>query len=291
MLSVLIATYNYNAVILVKTLYQQLKTADIPFEIIVIDDASKSVENIKNEEINLFEFSSFKSLSKNIGRSALRNLLIKQSRYNWLLFLDADVLPTTKQFIQNYIDAIAFKKSVIVGGISYKNQKKQKNIRWKLGKKSEEKPFEIRQENPYQYFFTGNFLIEKSLINTIFFDESLTKYGYEDLVFAKELQQKKIAIHHIENPVFHLGIDENKLFIKKTKEALKNMVFLLENKKISTKDTKLVSTYKALQVFKIPQVLSLFVIVFERLAIVKSSLFFFNLFRITYLHKVFKKCL
>ena len=43
MLSVLIPTYNYNAVSLVKELHKQLLDSNIVFEIICIDDGSKSL--------------------------------------------------------------------------------------------------------------------------------------------------------------------------------------------------------------------------------------------------------
>ena len=103
MLSVLIPTYNYNAFLLVKEIHQQLTLGEIDFEIICLDDGSKSSINTKNEEINKFSFTSFKSLPKNIGRSAIRNLLAKKATYNWLLFLDADVIPVKSNFIKNYI--------------------------------------------------------------------------------------------------------------------------------------------------------------------------------------------
>lgn len=288
MLSVLIATYNWNAFSLVKELYLQLAKQQIPFEIICIDDASNSDLNIKNEEINFLENCSFKTLEKNIGRSSLRNLLAKKAKYNWLLFLDADVLPTSKKFISKYIGEteknLAF---VYLGGISYKEENSN-SLRWKLGKKGEEQTAQIRNENPFNYFFTANFLIQKSVFNAVLFDENLKKYGYEDLLFAKELEQKKVKIKHVDNPVFHLGIDDNTTFIKKTKLALENLSFLVNSDKIKVEDTKIYKTYYKLKKYGLANALTPFISFFEKEAIKKSSLKYYHLFRLGYLHKIFK---
>ncbi len=289
MLSVLITTYNWSSFFLIKRLHQQLEKAQITFEIICIDDASKSELNKENEAINFLSNCNFKSLDKNIGRSALRNLLVSKSKYNWLLFLDGDVLPTSNTFIQKYITEIQqVKISVFLGGIRYRDVDNKNSLRWKLGRKGEERLAIIRNENPYNYFFTGNFLIKKELFNSVKFDEKLTQYGYEDLLFAKELEQQNIPIKHIDNPVFHLGIDDNKTFVIKTKQALENLSLLLKSNQVLKEDTKVSNLFFKLKWLGLGGVLSEFSNKFELLAIKKSSLFYYNLFRLGYLHKVFK---
>ena len=114
MLSVLIPTYNYNAVSLVKELHKQLLDSNIVFEIICIDDGSKSLLNQFNQEINTLAFGSFIALKENIGRSAIRNYLSKKSSYQWMLFFYSDVLPTGSDFIHNYLKGITNNSSVIV---------------------------------------------------------------------------------------------------------------------------------------------------------------------------------
>lgn len=289
MISVLIPTYDWDVTSLVTELHQQLLRSKIPFEIILIDDCSGSKLNFKNEEINNLEYCSYSSLKKNIGRSALRNLLMQKANYEWLLFLDADVLPVSGNFIQNYIDATAIHPSVMVGGIVYQNNETSHLLRWKFGKKSEEQSVFVRNSHPYKYFFSGNFFIKKSVAKKIQFDESLTKYGYEDLLFAKEIEQLDFGVHHLDNPVFHLGIDKNKQYIEKTKHALANMVFLLKSGKISSSDARIVSVYKKLNFFGITTILSSMNSFFEQQTIKNSSLTMFNLFRLGYLHQVLKK--
>lgn len=51
---------------------------------------------------------------KNIGRAAIRNFLAQQAQYEWLLFLDGDIMVERTRFIEKYLDTDFH---VIVGGI------------------------------------------------------------------------------------------------------------------------------------------------------------------------------
>lgn len=289
MISVLIASYNRNVVNLVNELHSQLIKTKVSFEIICFDDASRSASNINNIEINQLSNCSFKTLEKNIGRSAIRNLLATKASFNWLLFLDADVLPTSSKFIEKYLENIKTEENdVFLGGIKYRECDDKRKLRWKFGKKNEEVTSTIRNKNPEKYFFTANFLIQKSTFNSIKFNEELTEYGYEDLLFAKELNQSKIAIKHTENEVFHLGIDTNLEFVLKTKKAINNLCYLIKNKRINIEDTNLSKQYFKIKPFGIFNVLNLFSKYFEKQTIQRSSIFYYNLFRVTYLDSVFK---
>lgn len=289
MLSILIPTYNYNAFFLAQEIHAQLINTAIRFEIICIDDGSSSKLNIENEKINDLSFANFEVLENNIGRSAIRNLLAKKANFEWLLFLDADVLPVKKDFIKQYISSFAEKETVFCGGVSYNNSfEKKELLRFKYGKKHEEIDLNIKHKNPNKYFFTSNFLIPKKIFHSINFDEDLSKYGYEDLLFAKELNKNTIEIKHIDNCVFHNGIDTNQVFCNKTKHAIKNLVAILNAGKLNFNETQLTKTYQKLQKLKLTKLLEIDSFNFEKKAIEKSSLFYFNLFRLQKLHQVFK---
>ena len=129
MLSVLIPTYNYNISTLVEEIHSQLIQTNATFEILCLDDHSTKLETIKqNERINSFSNASYSVLPENIGRSRIRNLLAKKATYDWLLFLDADVIPVEKDFISKYIEAISSEKEVIYGGILYKKKSRNKKM-------------------------------------------------------------------------------------------------------------------------------------------------------------------
>ncbi len=288
MLSVLITTYNYFTFPLIKTIHKQLLKIQIDFEIICIDDGSKSSINIENKQISTLVNARFKTLPKNIGRSALRNLLVKKAQYDWLLFLDGDVMPTSTNFISKYINCINKESLLFCGGIQYNDEENTQLLRWKIGKKSEEIPSVERQKEPYKYFFTSNFLCKKTIFNKVQFSEKLTKYGYEDLLFSLDLKKYTLKIEHINNPAFHLGIDTNEQFIEKTKSALKNLIYLIKRNQIKKEDTKITFLFFRLKKIGITTLFYQFLSFFEEKAVKKSSSFYFQLFRLGYLHQVIK---
>ena len=102
MLSILIPTYNYETTTLVKELNKQAILEDIEFEIIVGDDKSTDLEIIKNnQEINSIQRCSYYVNIENLGRACNRNELVKKAKFEWILFLDCDVLPKDSNLILN----------------------------------------------------------------------------------------------------------------------------------------------------------------------------------------------
>ena len=165
MISILIPTYNYSIVNLVNTLHKQLSKAEIRFEIIVVDDCSKDL-NIQeqNKKINTLEYCQLIENNQNLGRTASRDLLAHKAQYNWLLFMDADVLPKNKDFIDAYL-LNSEGWDFLFGGICYKNEKpsKEEIFRWKYGKSRESLSIKQRLLKPYQSINSGCFLIKKEL--------------------------------------------------------------------------------------------------------------------------------
>jgi hypothetical protein len=71
------------------------------------------------------------------------------------------------------------------------------------------------------------------------FDESVQGYGYEDILYARSLQKAGISILHINNPTIHDGLEVNTVFIKKTENAIENLVKIYnEFPDINTRLTK-----------------------------------------------------
>jgi len=222
MLSVLIPTYNYNITTLVNEINRQGLKCNVPYEILVYEDGSKSPINEINRAINAIPNCKFFELDKNIGRSAIRNLLGNEAKYPFLLFLDADVEIISDDFLFQYLNHLNAETQIIYGGICYQKEspKPDELLRWVYGKKREALPLKKRQEKPYKSFLTLNFLINKSLFSKIKFNEDIPNLRNEDLVFAMEAKKRNIKVEHIDNPVLHLGIDNSELFLEKTLETL-----------------------------------------------------------------------
>ena len=104
MLSILIPTFNYNALPLAKILESQALKLGIVFELICMDDGSFSNKNRHNQHINSLSHSKFIEHKKNVGSKANRGRLATLAQYNWLLFIDADSKPKSTLFLSKYID-------------------------------------------------------------------------------------------------------------------------------------------------------------------------------------------
>ncbi len=289
MLSVLIPTYNYNLFSLVLALHNQLEKTGIVFEIICLDDASKTIF-LENEKINSLSKSNYKKLETNIGRSKIRNLLANKATYDWLLFLDADVLPKSNDFISKYIKHINSEEKIVYGGILYSNDKPEKSklLRWVYGKNREALPHIEREKNEYLSFLTLNFLISKSIFDKVSFNESIPNFRHEDTLFSYNLMQKNITIKHINNPVFHLGIDYFQEALKKEHESLLALKYLIDHQLVNPDYLKISRLF-----FKIKECKLLFIFVYfhkithyiflKNLSSCYPSLLIFDLYRLGYL--------
>lgn len=251
MLSVLIPVYNYNALPLVKEIVNQFKKEGVDFEILCYDDGSTLYEE-ENNEIDSLSNVIFKKSSTNIGRTATRQKLASDASYDWLLFVDADMIPKSDQFIKNYLLCMEepAEREVIFGGYAYKNLNQPKRLlRYRYGKKREEIPASKRVENPYKNVLSGNIFIKKSLFlkaNTLL----LNRYGLDPL-FSAQLQRLSVVPSHIDNEVYHNGLENNKVFLEKSKEGAKTIYWLYQKNLITKNQSQLVKALQWLQRFKL----------------------------------------
>ena len=247
-------------------IHRQCEEAQIIFEIVVSDDGSNDKSTLsENLTINNLSYSRFEQNPINLGRAGNRNLLSKKAQYEWLLFMDCDTFPKEKNFISNYLGEIQKSDQLVhFGGICYKENPPNTNqiLRWKYGRKREEIKASDRQKHPYKNTLTSNILIHKTIFQNVTFNSKITEYGYEDWVFVTNLQSKGVPINHIDNPTYHLNYETSKIFLEKTKKALKTLVFIEESKLISTEKTKVQKAYKFLQKFKLSSVFCYFFNVF-----------------------------
>ncbi len=244
MLSILIPIYNFAVKELVNELSSQAQDLNIPFEILCVDDTSKATYIKLNDGLEKIKGVNYQLNKKNIGRSAIRNLLTDKAQYDYLLFLDCDV-QIGDNFIKKYID-FKDESEVIVGGVSYaeyEQLEKNKRLRWKYGRHREERKAHFRNQRPYASFSACNLFINKKVSQNIRFTESLTKYGHEDTLYGAELEFNSYTVMHINNPIIHLGLDEVSVFLKKTEFALINLLSLQKSHPRACKNIKIFNYY------------------------------------------------
>jgi len=200
-------------------------------------------------------------------------------------------LPESENFIFNYIKCIQSNRaSVYCGGIIYEKTKPvpEKLLRWIYGKKREEIVTSKRSINPYKNFFGANFLVNKSVFERCGFNVTIMKYGYEDVLFAEDLKTNIISVAHINNPVFHLGIENNSIFLEKTKKGVNNLFYLSSNNILIGDNLKLLKVFKKLKINKLNWLFAIGFQMFNKLLKLNllsnnPSLFILDIYKLGYL--------
>lgn len=220
-LSILIPTYNDNCKQLVEALCKQAGHCEgLEYEVIVADDCSTNHDiRQQNKQINSLPYVKYVERNENVGRAAIRNFLVQQSRYDWLLLIDAGLTIPNDDFIRKYVYADE-QAQVVCGGVVALGSHCH-NLRYRYERQAESRfSTAKRNRNPYQSFRTCNFLIKRSLLISNPLREDIKTYGYEDVLLGKQLEQQQASIVHIDNPVAYTTYEPNDLYINKVEESL-----------------------------------------------------------------------
>ena len=170
-------------------------------------DKLRSLQN-SLENFRLLDF------KENRGRSAIRNILINESKYDRLLFIDSDMLICKEDFIEAYLKEDA---PMVSGGIGIIDDNNPDFI---LHKKYEKN----RSEN---IATTSNLYIKKEILNEFNFID-VKKYGYEDIIFSYQVS-KKYEVKFIPNALIHCGAIRTEDYIRRLDDATEVLVDLYKN--------------------------------------------------------------
>lgn len=240
MLSILIPVYNVVCTRLVRKLHEMALQTNVPFEILLGDDASCKEVRDENRTLNTLKECRMLEFDKNRGPALVRNNLGEQASYPNLLFLDTDVMPVSDDFLLRYIENID--RQVVCGGFLY-HDNADCYLRYKYGIEVESQPVAVRQKSPNKQFISMNFFIQRDLFLSVRFDEAF-HIGYEDTAFGKRLNDTDVTVTHIDNPVWHEVNEEATAFLGKIRCAVEN---LLGYEDELLQYVKLLRWYKALK--------------------------------------------
>ncbi len=222
MLSILIPTKDYDCHILIKELHKQGESLGLPYEIIIGEDGTAEKNLLLNTMVDSLTHCRRIIKINNIGRAAIRNLLAKEARYPNLIFIDCDAVVEKDDFLRSYAETL--KKCDVVCGSLYHAKEQpddECSLRYRYEKEADKQRDAVtRSKAPYDKFTTFNFAIKKDIFTSILFNESITRYGYEDALFGKELERRGIPIRHIDNKLLHSGLESNAVFLAKSEQAL-----------------------------------------------------------------------
>jgi len=255
MISILIPIYNYNIENLILKLEVQLSQIDITYEIICCDDCSTQHYNYNFEEK---EYVSFLRNINNIGRTETRQKLARKAQFEWLLFLDADVIPKKESFLSTYIQNIKNTDfDVCIGGITYENvlSNEKYRLRWKYGLIKEDIEAKTRSKKPYKTIASANILIKKQVFLDINGQLKGNFYGYDN-IFCNKLKEYNSKIHHINNEVYHLGLEDSISYLRKKELAAETIFRAYNANKINESDNKLLKTYLLLKRLNLTSIIS-----------------------------------
>ena len=297
MISICIPLHNTPVVSLVHQLAKQAATIPHPVEIVILDDASSSSFQRANSEVNAIHLVSYHTNPDNKGRTFTRSRLASLAAHPWLLYLDADSTIINENFLVDYLPHLSDPNRVITGGRVYASVPPadcRLMLHWKYGTARENK---WREKNPgnIQGFQSNNFLVHKDVFTSLVFPEELSGYGHEDTWMGMELERQGRRVLHINNPVLHNRLEPAEAFLEKSRLALNNLHRLSKtnDEALLKKHVKIYRTYNKWKAGKMLGVITAIYSIFNKLVqnnlrSCSPGLFFFDLYRLNYLIKIFR---
>jgi len=290
-ISLLIPVCDYDIVALVHSMKSCIGKIPEFLEILIGDDGSSP--DYRNKYKSLEEPGVRLIVSeKNIGRAAIRNKLALEAKGDYLIFIDADAMipGTSEAYISNWLPYIS-KARVICGGILYHKSPPgdpDKILRWKIGWKREKRKASEREKHPYTLFSTFNVMFDRTVFSKLRFNEELKQYGFEDRLLSYQLKKAGIKILHIDNGLFHEGLESNKEFLNKTKLGLENLSHLYDSvtdKRTFASTVRILRLYNRLALLRLTLLLAGFYIRYKdkmeiRLDSPNPSLILFSLYKV-----------
>jgi hypothetical protein len=198
---------------------------------------------------------------------------------------------TAEAYILKWVEAIPLAR-VISGGVLYRESPPgdpDKILRWKYGRKREQRKASEKNKIPYASFTTFNVLIEKSIFSKLRFNEELKQYGHEDTLFSYQLEKAGIKILHIDNGLIHDGLETNREYLNKTRLGIQNLSMLYDNvtdKRAFSKSVTMLRIYNMLRILRLNLLLAgVFIRYRERMEIKidssNPSLWLFGLYKVS----------
>ena len=236
-LSILLPSYNNVCVSLVQVLQRQADALrgklgkPFRYEIIVADDCSTDAACIDaNRVIGDMLHCRYLRMEQNVGRAQIRNVLISESRGDYVLLIDSDLFLCDDNYLYKYATSTA---DVVYGGTRIggeglamvgneaNTENLKGNLRYIYEKKAEPSHrAAFRQLRPNQEISVCNLYARRDIMEAHPFDSRFKAYGYEDVLFGKRLAESGIEVTHIDNPVLINEFESNSVFVKKTEEAI-----------------------------------------------------------------------
>jgi len=217
-LSVLIPFFQDDAAALCKALDAQIQ--GLPIDLLFYDDGTKDAALTARMEAVVTYAKGAATLitnSENNGRSAARNALFETARADWVLFLDADMLPASDDFLQTYLSlAEAQSGDIFFGGFDVEESTKDadRDVHRALSEVSDCLTLDERQAAGPQFVASSNLCVRREVLEKEPFDAGFTGWGWEDSEWAARVS-KRFTLLHVDNPAIHLGLETTETLLRR----------------------------------------------------------------------------
>lgn len=224
-LSVLIPFYRDNPCALLKGLCAKPPGG---VEIILYDDGSDDSalgEAVREAVLRAPLAAMLVSARNNYGRAFARNTLTGAARGEWVLLLDADMMPPNAAFLQRWCACIKEQApAVAFGGFAVPplhSVTPAHRLHLAFSQSSDCLPAAIRAQNPASTVCTSNLLVRRDVLRTHPFDDGFDGWGWEDVEWAARVARDH-SIVHIDNPALHLGLETPETLLQRFRDSAAN---------------------------------------------------------------------
>ena len=226
-LSVLIPFFRDDPCELLTLLDEEAQAQGGSVEIVVLDDgsadealAARVAACVKGMALP----ARFVNLAANEGRSRGRNRLAGHARAGSFLFLDADMRPDSRRFLQTWTDLVAREDpAVAFGGFSLVQASNAAEfaVHRAMAARAECVPYTERARQPEKYVYTSNLLVRRDAFAAETFASDFTGWGWEDVEWGMRIA-RRFRVVHLDNPATHLGLDTVEQLAAKYEQSVDN---------------------------------------------------------------------
>lgn len=222
-------------------------------ELIIYDDGSQNPPMRERMRDALKDYpgpGALVAARDNKGRSHARNRLIAHAGSDWILLLDADMLPDSTSFLKVYLAAARAceRPALFAGGFSLHRVEVRgyQKLHAAQSRRSECLDAETRSRDPGRHVFTSNLLVHREILQSVPFDQEFVGWGWEDVDWGLRVAQQ-FPVCHLDNSATHLGLDRDSALMRKYRRSGPNFARLVKRHPDAAKS---MSLYRAARTLK-----------------------------------------